>query len=363
MVVCLRYIFFRLFVCHPATHSPVHSFCFFFRLVYMHHISLVFRFIYPSILLHILFIFSNLCCYCFCYSCYDATFLEHPNIFMPSVGYCCYSCHQVVENASERERERVGKRERTKKSSTEIEGRKTGMHVDTERIRRVYLPATTEDAFVTYNQSFRTCRTFVSLAVSGNVSACTLYITTKLAAINHFLPGHTKIENMHFRYEFNFAIAHKQFQRHQKCTTFRLAVRSTQRKKSNKIRCKTTAVATVVTVAVATAKNKLKTLLFCIAFYFDSFESLALCVALSAPIVSCCTTCLLRPLSFPTSFLVSFFFFLVSFMPRIDNFFFFIHLFLPLFSVESTFFRYFLFFFAYLKSIRKVASVFTSSNM
>lgn len=32
---------------------------------------------------------------------------------------------------------------------------------------------TIEDAFVAHNQSFRTCRTFVSLAVSGNVSAWT----------------------------------------------------------------------------------------------------------------------------------------------------------------------------------------------
>lgn len=42
-------------------------------------------------------------------------------------------------------------------------------------------------------------------------SVCTMYIKIGYNK-SFFLPGHTKIENMHFRYEFNFVIEHKQFQ-------------------------------------------------------------------------------------------------------------------------------------------------------
>lgn len=45
---------------------------------HVHHISLVFRFIYPSIRLHILFIFSNLC-----YCVYYATLDGHRAYFSP----------------------------------------------------------------------------------------------------------------------------------------------------------------------------------------------------------------------------------------------------------------------------------------
>lgn len=65
---------------------------------HVHHISLVFRFIYPSIRLHILFIFSNLCC-CVYYATLDghrAYFFSCVCFVAPFAGYRCYSCHQIV---------------------------------------------------------------------------------------------------------------------------------------------------------------------------------------------------------------------------------------------------------------------------
>lgn len=140
---------------------------------HVHHISLVFRFIYPSIRLHILFIFSNLCC-----CVYYATLDGHRAYFSPVcvslprllvivviVVIRSFLCANKWEG---RKKEGKGTKSQQKREG----GNRNGMCVT--YVVCVSSSATTiEDAFVAHNQSFRTCRTFVSLAVSGNVSAWT----------------------------------------------------------------------------------------------------------------------------------------------------------------------------------------------
>lgn len=171
---------------------------------HMHHISLVSLLIYPSIRLHILFIFNNLCA---------AKWIVF-SIFLPSfsplVPFTCYCLLKLSSDIL----------------CVCVWVGESGLATRQQQRMNACVYCDVCSAFVAYNQSFlnekKNIERLLCVSLVGCVRKCEsilvqctpMYINnTKLATINHFLPGRTE----NWKYEFNFAIEHKQFQWHQQC--------------------------------------------------------------------------------------------------------------------------------------------------